>query len=243
MAIELTDEEYELLNFFEQVWLESGLLITREKAVLDYGIPAETFDACWKSPKFRAALDERGVSLKTAQATERWRLRALTEVQLTAANVMLDFHDTRSQKKKLSDLGLSTAQWQSWLRDKAFQDYLRQRAENILGDNTHEAHLALVDRVRSGDLGAIKYYNEITGRYVAAADSNVNVQLVMLRVLEIIQKYVTDVRVQDAIANEFLSLSQPAAANAVVQLSPVEVPELLASVGVTEEPLIADEEM
>lgn len=228
----LTEVEYELLSYFEQVWLETGLLITQDKAAIDYGIPVELFKAAWNKPEFKRELDLRGITVKSAVNGEKWRLKALTELQLTAANVMMDFQDTRSQKKKLADLGVSTAQWQSWLKDRAFQDYLRQRAENILGDNTHEAHLALIDRVRSGDMSAIKYYNEITGRYVPTKDNNVNVQLILVRVLEIIQKYVQDVRVQDLIAQEFLGLATPE----VPALSPGNVVNIVVGETVVEEP-------
>jgi hypothetical protein len=44
----------------------------------------------------------------------------LTEEQLTAANVMLDLRDNRSQKKKLADFGVPTQKWEAWLRDPGF---------------------------------------------------------------------------------------------------------------------------
>lgn len=212
--VPLTDEQYEFLNFLEQYWFEYGLIPSQARAK-ELGIPESLFVDSFKSATFRASCRDRGISLRglevVGNGTEaEWKRYMLTEQQLTIANIMLDFTDTRSQKKKLQDAGIPTALYQSWLRDPAYQNYIRARAENTLTDNQHEAHLALVDRVRSGDMGAIKYFNEITGRYVpSSGDKEVNVTLIIMRVLEIIQRHVQDAHTQEIIAQEFLQLSEP----------------------------------
>lgn len=210
----LSDDQYEFLNFIEQFWFEYGTVPTAEKC-RELEVSPALFASSFSNPEFRQALIDRGISVKGLPSPQvgklnqaKWRDYALTELQLTAANVMLDVSDTRSQKKKLADLGISTQIWQSWLRDPGFQNYLRSRSENLLGDHQHDAHLALVDRVKSGDIGAIKYYNEMTGRFVQNSQANVDVSLILLRVLEIIQKYVVDSALQAVIADEFLSLAE-----------------------------------
>lgn len=216
----LTDEQYEFLNFLEQYWFEYGLIPTAERAK-DLGIPEALYTSAFKSALFRSSCRDRGISLRglevVGNGTEaEWKKYMLTEQQLTIANIMLDISDSRSHKKKLADAGISTALYQSWLRDPAYQNYIRARAENALSDNQHEAHLALVDRVRSGDMTAIKYFNEITGRYVpASGDKEVNVSLILMRVLEIIQRHVRDTSLQETIAQEFLQLSDPVSSRQV----------------------------
>jgi hypothetical protein len=210
----LTDEQYEFLNFLEQYWFEYGLIPTGERAK-ELGIPEALYSESFKSALFRSSCRDRGISLRGLEVlgngTEaEWKRYMLTEQQLTIANIMLDISDSRSHKKKLQDANISTALYQSWLRDPAYQNYIRARAENTLSDNQHEAHLALVDRVRSGDMTAIKYFNEITGRYVpSSGDKEVNVSLILMRVLEIIQRHVRDSSLQEVIAQEFLQLSEP----------------------------------
>lgn len=212
----LSDAQEEFLNFLEQYWFEYGLIPTGDRAV-ELGIPKDLYESSFKSAEFRKDCLERGISLKGLPAVgngtkAEWQNYMLTEEQLTVANVLLDMTDTRSAKKKLQDLGVSTAKYQAFLKDPGFQNYIRARAENALGDNQHEAHLALIDRVRSGDMGAIKYFNELTGRYVPArGDEAMNVTMVLIRVLEIIQRFVSDAKVQEAIAQEFLKLSEPGA--------------------------------
>lgn len=200
----LTNKQHDLLNFIEQVWYLNGAIPTRDVCV-GRGICSGTlYDDSIKSDLFRAAMDSRGISVRSLDDADNG---VLTEEQLAAANTMLDLRDNRSQKKKLADLGIPTQKWEAWLRDAAFQAYLRQRAENLLGDNIHESHLALVDRVRSGDINAIKYYNEITGRYTPRSDSSIDVNIVLLRVLETIQKHVKDPLVLEAIGDDLASIT------------------------------------
>lgn len=197
----LTSKDHELLTFIEQEYLLHGMVPTKEATVTRGVCSAVKYDAFFANPLARKALLVRGISL-TPNATG-----VLTPEQLASANLMLDLRDNRSQRNKLKDLGVPTQKWEAWLRDPAFQSYLQQRAENLLGDNLHESHLALVDRVRSGDVNAIKYYNEITGRYIPASTAKVDVNAVLMRVLEIIQKYVRDPEVLSGMAEELLALS------------------------------------
>jgi putative insertion element HTH domain-containing protein len=141
-----------------------------------------------------------------------WKEKTLSPIQLIAVNTMLDLVDTRSEKKKLQDLGISTQQWQMWLRDPTFSNYLHTRAENLLGDHSHEAHLALIDKIRMGDINAIKYYNEMTGKYVAQTSSGTGTtqltdfKQLLIRILEIINDEVDDQRVAFNIAERFKAL-------------------------------------
>jgi len=204
----LDEESWELVNFLEQEWLAKRALPTADRlSDIGFSISTESYTKFLDRQDVRTALLGRGVPLSILGGGKH---DVLTEEQLTAANVMLDLRDNRSQKKKLQDLGVSSQKWQAWLRDPAFQNYLRQRAEGILGDNQHEAANALVDRVRSGDVNAIKFYYEITGRHVSAPQggNSPNFPALLMRVMEIIQKHVSDTEIVNAIAEDFLVLAQ-----------------------------------
>lgn len=196
----LTEKEFDIINFIEQEWLAKGGIPSGERAE-ELGLcKASWFKSFLDKPEVRKNLLARGINF-----AERKGL--LTEQQLTAANVMLDLTDNRSRKKKLADLKIPTQLWESWLSDPAFNSYLRERSERILGTNQHEAHLALIDRVKSGDISAVKYYNEITGRYVPNRGDSVDIPALLMRVLEIIQKHVTDNVAAAAIAEDLLTLA------------------------------------
>lgn len=195
----LTDAEHEFLNFIEQEYLLHGGVPTAASCI-ERDIVSEAFyRRCFRKADFRHALAVRGITLRGLDGPDSGKL---TEEQLVAANTMLDLADNRSRKKKLNELGVPTAKWEAWLRDPVFQNYLRTRSEAMLGDNLHEAHLALVDRVRSGDVPAIKYFNELTGRYNPNVSDKADVNSVIMMIVEVIQRHVTDPKLLHAIADD-----------------------------------------
>lgn len=204
----LSADDHEFLAYLEQNWLIHGALPTREACVENTRFDERFVKRCITNPNFRHALVARGISLNGFSLVEGTSDGVLTEEQLVVANTMLDLRDNRSQTKKLRELGVSTAKWEGWLRDPAFQSYLRTRAENLLGDNLHESHLALLDRVRSGDINAIKYFNEITGRYVPNGNDKADVNSVLMMVLEVIQRRVRDPEVLSAISDDLVAIGR-----------------------------------
>lgn len=202
----LTTRELELLTYMEQEYLVHGSPPTRDRAVAAGVTTPQVYDKCLKQPHFREALLLRGITLRGLDSSAGGGV--LTEEQLVAANVMLDLTDNRSRKKKLMDLGIPTQKWEGWLRDPVFQSYIRTRSENLLGDNIHESHLALIDRVKSGDINAIKYFNEITGRYVPNATDKADVNAVLMMVLEVIQRHVKDPVALGAIGDELVMIGK-----------------------------------
>jgi hypothetical protein len=230
---ELTPADINLLTFFEQEYLLTRLVPTME-ACIEHGFITESqYKEAFKKAKFRQELDARGIMLrgltvpKNSGDVDLLPNGILTELQLAVANCLLDLTDNRSRKKKLQDFSVSTQTYEAWLRDPAFQHYLRQRTENALGDNIHEAHLALVDRVRGGDVPALKLYYEITGRHAPSKSDNVDVGFVLTRVTEIILKHVRDPEIQAAVGEELVALATgiglAKAAKPHLELAPVAI--------------------
>lgn len=206
-----------------------------------------------------AALDERGVTLKSpvgkpggtansdnVVSISKWQeqvsLKSLTPIQLIVANTMLDLIDTRSQKKKLQDLNVSTTTYNTWLKDPTFQGYLKERAEGMLGENQHEAHLALLDKVRMGDLKAIELYYEYQGIYTRASASQVNanqvavdVQNLLVRIIEIINDEVDDPNTAARIADKFKGLMQARTIAGELVQPTIEQPEIASARVITPE--------
>lgn len=224
----LTEAELQFITFMHQNYELNGSILGMEACHELIGIPEDEYIELMSDERITSALDERGVVIKLGTPVgssskgnvielKDWQkqvaLQTLTPVQLIVANTMLDLIDTRSQKKKLQDLGISTTTYNAWLKDPAFQGYLRERAENMLGDNQHEAHLALLDKVRMGDLKAIELYYEFQGIYTRASASQVNanqvavdVQNLLVRIIEIINDEVDDPQVAANIADRFKDL-------------------------------------
>lgn len=129
--------------------------------------------------------------------------KPLSAEQLAAANLLLDFSDHRSQAAKLRSLGIPTTKYQNWLRIPAFQEYITYRAEYLLNNSTHEAHTALLKNVQRGNQKAIEFLYEITGRYSRTSQSTQDLALLMVRLVEVIQRHVKDPETIRAIAFEF----------------------------------------
>lgn len=151
-----------------------------------------------QSRSINEALERRGIILAD--------LSLLRPEQLAAANAVLDFSDHRSQKAKLNELGISTTQYNGWLKLGAFQRYVKQRAEALLGDVQHEAHSALLKNVQRGDLNSIKLYYELTGRWSSKTVGDLNVEFLIIKVIEAVQKHVKDPAEIQAVAGELNSL-------------------------------------
>jgi hypothetical protein len=211
----LTSDQYALLLYFEQAYWKNGGLPNYE-AIIRSGVEVDESDfyEAISNPRFLDGLRGRGIPEHVLKGdTTTISSRTLSEKQLTVANVMLDLLDKRSRLKKLTELGVTTAEYNGWLRDPVYRNYCLARSEALLEENQHIAHISLIDRVSQGDLGAIKYFNSLTGRYreKSAAAVEVNVQNnygsdTVIKIVEIIQTHVKDPEVLQRIANDILAL-------------------------------------
>ena len=218
----LTLAELDLVTVFHYEFGLNGE-INKDAISAEYGYSVDELTDALSKEHIRAALDERGVKLDRAPVgltaspvgkspMPTIKAPKLTPKQLIVANMMLDLTDNRSDKKKLQDCGVTTSQYQMWLRDPNFSKYLQDRAEALIGDMQHEAMLSLADNVRAGKMDAIKYYHEMTGRYVqqstanAAGGSNVDFQNMVIRIVEIIIEEVDDPAVASRISDRLKGL-------------------------------------
>jgi hypothetical protein len=187
----LTPFQSNLVTFLVQQYNLEGKLLSADQAFNQYGIPNKDYTDALNSEDVREALAERGVVFE--RFNDDFTAESLTATQLLVANSLLDLTDTRTNKKKLQDLGVATSTYATWLKDPVFKAYMHRRAEQMIGDNQHEVDTALLDKVRSGDLKAIAYYNEYTGRFVQQkSGTNVDVSQLIVKIIEIIDEEIDD---------------------------------------------------
>lgn len=189
-----------LVAFVEQEYYLSGAIPDHDRIARGLGrTKQKVVDAMMRTENLDA-LRKRGIEYYSDDY-------ALTPEQLAVANTLLDMTDGRSQKKKLTDLNVSSRVYQAWLRTPAFQNYMRQRAESALNDNMHEAHLALLDSVRRGDTPALKLYYDVTGRHSEKNTNAVDVATILVRIIEILSRHITDPALLNVIAGELEQIS------------------------------------
>lgn len=204
------EEKGQLLIFFVQYYKLNGTLLSKEAAKSN-GIPEDLYDEAIKSKDFKAGLLEQGIDVARYELSG-WGAKALTPEQLIVADTLLDLVDQRSNKKKLQDLGVSSKTYQAWLKDPVFQDYMRTRSQNLIGENQHEVDLALLDKVMAGDMKAIAYMNEFTGRFVQQrgpqGTTAADVQRIIISIIEIVDEEVLDSEIKMRIGNRLKGLIQ-----------------------------------
>lgn len=145
----------------------------------------------------------------------------LTDKQVAAVSLVTNFSDTRPTAAKLAAIGVTPEEYNGWLSNPAFKNELTVRADDILDNVYPEAQAALAKKVKTGDIQALKFYYEITGR--AQSPETVNMKLTMVRLIEAVQKHVKDPKVLEAIANEINAVA-PVAENVHAALPSVPNP-------------------
>lgn len=211
----LSKNQYQLALYLEQKFYRSGSLPSWE-AMQHEGIELTEVEyrEAWVNPRFLTLLRSRGLPEHLiAPSNNPFAGHILSEKQVQVANIMMDTLDKRSRLKKLTELGVSTLEYNRWLKDPVYRSYCLERAENMLHENMPVAHMSLLDRVAQGDMVALKYYYAMTGRYreKSSAGIEVNVQNnygsdTLISIVEIIQKHVKDPEVLAAIGEDILAL-------------------------------------
>lgn len=141
----------------------------------------------------------------------------LSDKQLAVAETMLNPMDKRNHTEKLRSLGVPATTYQGWMSNKVFSDYVSKRAEDMFGGSMYLAQEALVRKVMRGDTGAMKLYFEMTGKYKNQAESNQDFKMLVLRLIEILQKYIKDPQTLQLVAEEIKILTEPNPARSVTQ--------------------------
>lgn len=227
----LTDNEIRIVSLIEQRFWETGYLATNETVAQDLKIGVQLITKAWKKPEFRQALIARGVDLDT-DATAG----VLTPVQIVLANMLLNAHDKRSIREKLETVNVTSQQYNAWMRQPAFSQYLRLRAEKAFAGHDHVAYTTLMKAIEDGDVTATMKFFEMRGIYNPKVQVEVNVEQVIVYLVEIVARHVTDPNVLQAIAEDIeridLKTGRPVAlpVGSTEVASPVRSPELTLSI-------------
>lgn len=193
---QLSEKDRNLINHCEKEWFLHGRLPTPEQLQDKFNLTPKALMEMLQRTK--ESFDGRGIPSIEG--------RTLTAEQVTAINLILNTTDKRSQNKKLQDMDISAAKWNGWKQNPQFKEYYKARVESIFGDALPDVHMALMDRATNGDLGALKFYYEITGHYTSEGKA-VDLKMIMERVFEVISIHVKDPSLLAAIGGDLLKLA------------------------------------
>lgn len=191
----LTDQQIEMVFFIERYHATYGSAPNDDTMMRRFDVDQAGLEEFKINPLVVKSFSYRGIVYPALEDR-------LTDKQMAAVAVMLNYTDRRSDEKKLRDIGITTREWSSWLLDNDFAEYLRTRSERVLAASQHEAHLGLIKGMRAGNVAHVKLFNEMTGRYNPEAENNLNIKLLLGTFIEILQKHVTDPVILNRIAVE-----------------------------------------
>lgn len=199
--------EMRALSEIEQYWLKHGKWPKR--------ISTEGFnlEESLQKESFIRGLFNRGI-------TPPQNLNGnLDDAQLAAIMIVADYNDRRSLTAKLKSIGVSSQTWQGWMQDKNFKEFLHNLTSKNFDAALHVAQEGLLASVERGDVAAIKYWHELTGRAVSPEVQNARV--LVSRIVQVIQTHVKDEATLMAIAKDFERVMRGEQPSSVIMLPPL----------------------
>lgn len=198
-------------NSIAVIWMEyqvSGRLITAPVEIAEkLDLEIIYVEKIMKAPQFKLALEARGLPVGG-------KALGLTYEQAMALQIILDPSDGLTLQKKLKKAGVSATRYRTWMRNPNFRHHVEEVAGNLIHEHLPDMMVQLVGKATEGDLNAIKYSFEVSGRHDPAANArrqgNIDVMVVLSRMQEIIQRHVKDPETVLAIAEDFRLLAEGA---------------------------------
>lgn len=153
------------------------------------------------SPEFRTACAVRGIVTSTNPG--------ISPRQDYALQIILDTSDGLSLGRKLKKAGVSNSEFRAWLQNPLFSQHYQRVTDQLLMDN-RPAIIALANKAGEGDLAAIKFQMEVNGFHNPNKQSQVDVAVMMNRVMEVLFKHVDNRDTLLAISAEMSALGEAA---------------------------------
>lgn len=152
------------------------------------------------TPEFAEAMKDRGIPWEGDPRGFDAKMHYALQVILQPLG-----RDTLAQRLKKA--GITQAEYKAYMANPEFARLVKELSEKIIGDSQHLAHEALIKGLEKADLNAVRYYNELTGRYNPAREQVLEVSAVLRQVIEIIQRNVKDPVALQQIAAEMQALA------------------------------------
>jgi hypothetical protein len=142
------------------------------------------------SPTVIEALRARGIDIGSSNAKEK---------QMAFLLSMFNPLDTRSHRQIMVDLGVSLAEFYGWNHSQEFKVMLNRVANDFYSTAGMFIDRALITKAMSGNVQAMKLYYEQKN---SVAESP---KLIIQRLIEVVQKNVSDPEAQRRIAEELIN--------------------------------------
>ncbi len=200
--IPLTVFELEVINWVEERWQINKQFPSDQDFKASWGKTVKV-NQFLTHPTVRLALKNRGIR---APKSEHEMRSDLSQEQMAAILVVLDYTDKRSMYSKFKSLGINSAKWNGWMKNPVFKKYLHSISADNFGDAIHVAQTSLVKSVESGDINAIKYYMQVTGVDGANSQTMENFRIIISKLMEALTVRVADENLLRLISQDFSTI-------------------------------------
>lgn len=157
--------------------------------------PKNIINKCVASDNFLVAMRERGIY---------WDARdGLSPEQIYCIGIMTDPSSKQDMAGKLRKAGITMSTYRMWLKQPLFARAIRQIGEDMLGEHIADVNTAVVRSAVDGNMKAVEIFNQMTGRHDPAQQQIGNLQALIGQLLEIIFRYVPDVKTLQLINQDF----------------------------------------
>lgn len=191
----------EVITYYEtQYWMENDYPST--KTVLDkWKLTHEELKLLL--PTINAALTgSRGLPPVEISPGPKKPRDELDPFFVLAVNYLTDISDKRGKSVKFTAAGITSLRFNALLRQENHKAYFDLRVQEALKGTKTSADLGLAKNVESGDLNAIKYFNELTGVYRPENSNQMALGVLLGVLMEILSKRL-DPAIMVEIADEF----------------------------------------
>ena len=154
-------------------------------------LTASKIEKIMESPQFRRAMLIRGIDFSSTSRIS---------VEQDMAMAIMASPDGMPFLKKLMKAGVAPSKWRAWLKQKHFREAWNALGASALTDYEGDMLTALVGQALQGETQAIKFALEVSGRHAPARSQQVDSELILARLIEIVQEEVKDIAVLQRIA-------------------------------------------
>lgn len=166
----------------------------------DETLTREQLDIVWGSTKFQKSIQDRGIRT-TADPNLSLRQETFLQAYLNPLNL-------KPPQTIAKQLKISTTELDGWMRDKHFAGAMSSKSEENLKKYIPIADQALGQLVQQGDMKAITFINQLTGRFDPNARQSLDVPALMMQIQDIVLRNVRDPIAKRNIARELIALAQ-----------------------------------
>lgn len=165
----------------------------------DPQLPVEKVRLLMATPRFRQAVKDRGIPPA--------EMNHLTTSMMAVLHILGDHSLNLTTRQRITRLGVDWNEYQGWLDYRPFRDAHRELMKRALAVGIEVGDRVLAQRIEAGDLAAIKYANEMSGKYIPGAQAQTSVAYVLSAVLSTLKRNITDPELLGRVSGELLALA------------------------------------